>query len=41
MALAVDQLAEVLGRDATADDVEPTTWARAHGHARRPRPITP
>ncbi len=29
LALAIDQLADVLGRDVTADDVEPATWARA------------
>ena len=28
-ALAIDQLADVLGRDVTAGDVEPATWARA------------
>jgi amidase len=29
LALAIDQLAGALGRDVTADDVEPVTWARA------------
>jgi amidase len=29
LALAIDQLADVLGRDVTAGDVEPATWARA------------
>lgn len=29
LGLAIDQLAEALGRDVTADDVEAATWARA------------
>ncbi len=31
LGLALDQLAESLGRNVTADDVEPATWARAKG----------
>jgi amidase len=34
LAVTIDQLAEVLGRAPTADDVEPATWARSGG-ARR------
>lgn len=30
LALAIDQLADVLGREATDSDVEPATWAKAH-----------